>query len=213
VKTPGIDTSFTDLLDLKIRVITLGVKRVVDSTTKILNAALQLFITQGFDGTSTAKIVKEAGVSNGTLFYHFKTKEALISKLYVTLKDDYKKYLLEHMGQCQTIKGKIKQLWYSCVDWYMENRDGVTFFNMFSDSPYIDKLSKEESSRNFVFIFELFQEAIDEEIIINVAPDLIMYYFYSSVRAFTNFSKENPNQFNTYQDIAFNMWWRSVANI
>lgn len=185
----------------------------MDNKEKVLKAALKLFITKGFDGTSTAKIVKEAGVSNGTLFHYFKTKEDLISKLYVTLKDDYKNYLLAHMGQCQTSKSKIKQLWYSCVQWYMENKDGVFFFTMFLNSPYIDNLSKEEVSKNFNFIYELFYEAIEDEIILNVNPDLIMHYFYSSVRAFTNFATDNPDQFEKYQDTAFSMWWRSVANI
>jgi AcrR family transcriptional regulator len=180
---------------------------------KILSAALKLFITQGFDGTSTAKIVAESGVSNGTLFHYFKTKEELISQLYVTLKEDYKNYLLERMGQCKTSKSKIKQLWDSCVQWYMENKDGVFFFTMFLNSPYIDNLSKEEVSRNFNFISELFQEAIDDETIINTDLNLIMHYFYSSVRAFTNFARENPDQFEKYHDTAFQMWWRSIANI
>lgn len=185
----------------------------MDNRTKILNAALKLFITQGFDGTSTGKIAKEAEVSNGTLFYYFKTKEELISKLYVLLKNEYKDYLLTHMGKCESIKSRLKQLWCVCVQWYLGNRDGVTFFNMFSNSPYIDKLSREESSRNFIFIFDLFREAINNEIIMNISPDLHMYNFYSSVRAFTNFASEYPDQSEEYREIAFSMWWRSVANI
>ena len=185
----------------------------MDNKTKILNAALKLFITEGFDGTSTAKIAKEAGVSNGTLFHHFKTKEALIGKLYVAIKADYKNYLAEHMTQSDTIKGRIKQLWYSCVQWYMLNADGIKFFSMFLSSPHIDSLTKEEVSRNFDFISELFQEAIDSEIIIDINPDLIMHYYSSSVRAFANFITENPDQLEAYSDIAFQMWWRSVVNI
>jgi len=185
----------------------------MDNKAKILNAALKLFIKEGFHGTSTAKIAKNAGVSNGTLFYYFRRKEDLISELYMTLKEDYKNYLLKHMGQYKTSKSKIKQLWYSCVQWYLKNQDSIIFFTMFLNSPYIDTLSREEVSRNFKFIFELFQDAIDNEIILNVNLDLIMHYFYSSVRAFTNFVIDDPDRFEEYKDIAFKMWWRSVANI
>lgn len=76
---------------------------------------------------------------------------------------------------------------------------------MFLNSPHIDNLSKEEISRNFNFIFELFQEAVDDGTIVNASLNLIMHYFYSSVRAFTNYATENPDQFDAYVDIAFNM--------
>lgn len=185
----------------------------MDSKDKILNAALKLFIKEGFHGTSTSKIAKEAGVSNGTLFHHFKTKEYLISTLYIKTKEGYRDYLLEHMGPCKTSKNKIKQFWFSCAEWTLENSDSMTFFIMFSNSPYIDNLSKEEASRNFNFIFELIQQAIDEEILININPSLIVNFLLASVQAFANFVKDSPDKLEEYLDVAFRMFWRSVANI
>jgi len=185
----------------------------VDSKEKILNASLKLFIKEGFHGTSTAKIAKEAGVSNGTLFHHFKTKESLISSLYLKTKENYRAYLLEHIKPCKASKIKIRQFWFSCAEWTLENRDSMIFFTMFSNSPYIDNLSKEDASRNFAFIFELFQQAIDEEILINVHTSLIVNYLLASVQAFANFIKDNPDKLEEYRDVAFRMFWRSIANI
>lgn len=185
----------------------------MDTKDKILNSALKLFIKEGFHGTSTSKIANESGVSNGTLFHHFKTKEDLISRLYIKIKEDYRNYLLERMIPCKTIKGNIKQFWFSCVQWSLENNDSMTFFIMFSNSPYIDNLSKEEASRNFNFAFELFQEAIDDEILINVHPSLIMNSFAASVYSFVNFVKDNPDNLEENLEIAFKMWWRSIVNI
>ncbi|QNO15410.1 TetR/AcrR family transcriptional regulator [Alkalicella caledoniensis] len=187
----------------------------MDSKDKILNAALKLFIREGFHGTSTAKIANEAGISNGTLFHHFKTKEDLINRLYISVKENYKNYLLGQMEPCETTKGKIKQLWNTCVRWNLENKDGATFFAMFANSPYIDKLSKEEASRNFTFISELFQESIDAEVLISVNPNLMISSFHGSVKAFVSFIANNPENLDLDEhiDIAFKMWWRSVANI
>jgi len=185
----------------------------MDSKDKILDAALKLFIKEGFHGTSTSKIANEAGISNGGLFHHFKTKEALISRLYIKIKENYRIYLLEHIEPCKTSKSKIKQFWFSCVQWTLENEDSMAFYAMFSNSPYIDRLSKEEASKNFNFVFELIQEAIDDETIINVNPSLINYYMFGSVQAFINFIKDNPDKHEEHIDIAFKMFWRSVANI
>jgi AcrR family transcriptional regulator len=42
----------------------------MDKQQEILSAALQLFVANGFHGTATSKIAKEAGVANGTLFHY-----------------------------------------------------------------------------------------------------------------------------------------------
>ena len=45
---------------------------------KILRAALQLFAQEGFHATSTSKVAKKAGVSEGLIFRHFGNKEGLL---------------------------------------------------------------------------------------------------------------------------------------
>lgn len=45
---------------------------------KILSTALELFATEGYSATSTARIAKVAGVSEGLIFKHFKNKDGLL---------------------------------------------------------------------------------------------------------------------------------------
>ncbi len=47
----------------------------------ILNAALKLFATEGVTSTSTSKIAKSAGVSEGLIFRHFTNKEGLLQAI------------------------------------------------------------------------------------------------------------------------------------
>ena len=51
---------------------------------QILDAALRCFSRDGFHNTTTADIVRESGVSQGTLYLYFKTKDEII----VALADD-----------------------------------------------------------------------------------------------------------------------------
>ncbi len=44
----------------------------------ILTAATELFAKQGFNGTATSEIARKAGVAQGTVFHHFKSKENLL---------------------------------------------------------------------------------------------------------------------------------------
>ena len=48
---------------------------------KILNAALQLFAQEGYHATSTSKVAKHAGVSEGLIFRHFGNKDGLLQAI------------------------------------------------------------------------------------------------------------------------------------
>ena len=52
-----------------------------DSRTKILNASAQLFVKNGYDGTSVRQIAKEAGVNIAMISYYFKSKEGVLVDL------------------------------------------------------------------------------------------------------------------------------------
>ncbi|KRL98811.1 TetR/AcrR family transcriptional regulator [Liquorilactobacillus satsumensis] len=48
---------------------------------EVLKASLVLFSEQGFDRTSTSDIAKKAGVSEGTVYKQFKTKEGILAAI------------------------------------------------------------------------------------------------------------------------------------
>lgn len=48
---------------------------------KILHAALELFARDGFKSTSTSKVAKHAGVSEGLIFRHFGNKDGLLQAI------------------------------------------------------------------------------------------------------------------------------------
>jgi AcrR family transcriptional regulator len=57
----------------------------------IMDAATRLFADEGFHGTSTRKIATAAGVSEGTLFHYYSTKNALL----LAILDDFYEQLTE----------------------------------------------------------------------------------------------------------------------
>ena len=56
-------------------------QRAERSRRAILDAALQLFSTQGFRSTSTRDIADFAGISTGALYHHFSDKEMIFQSL------------------------------------------------------------------------------------------------------------------------------------
>lgn len=56
-------------------------KRSQETRANILNAAQSLFAQNGYDATGVADICQEAGVSKGSFYYHFPSKQALFLEL------------------------------------------------------------------------------------------------------------------------------------
>lgn len=50
---------------------------------RILDVALQAFDSEGFAAVTTAEICRRAGVSNGSLFHHFGSKDGIAAALYL----------------------------------------------------------------------------------------------------------------------------------
>lgn len=54
----------------------------VDARQRVLDAAVDLFARQGYDGTSVAQVIAQAGVAKGGFYHHFASKEALLYEVY-----------------------------------------------------------------------------------------------------------------------------------
>ncbi len=49
-----------------------------DTRSRILKAALSLFATKGYDGTTTKDLARKAKIAEGTLFHYFPNKKAIL---------------------------------------------------------------------------------------------------------------------------------------
>lgn len=71
-------------------------KRLEQREADILQAATGLFAADGFHATSTRKIAAATGVSEGTVFHYFNTKNALL----LAILDGFYEGLIETAGEC-----------------------------------------------------------------------------------------------------------------
>lgn len=53
-----------------------------DVRSRVLQAAVELFAKQGFDGTSVAEVIARANVAKGGFYHHFPSKEDLLYAVY-----------------------------------------------------------------------------------------------------------------------------------
>ena len=60
-------------------------EKLTEKQRKILLAAIESFSEKGFASTSTSEIAKKAGVAEGTIFRHYKTKKDLLMAIVVPI--------------------------------------------------------------------------------------------------------------------------------
>ena len=85
-----------------------------DRQLQIIDAAIPLFLTEGV-GVSTARIAKAAGVSNGTLFNAFATKQDLIDAIYRLTKTEMFGALTLCRGTFD--RAALRQNWDEYLNW------------------------------------------------------------------------------------------------
>jgi AcrR family transcriptional regulator len=96
----------------------------------ILDAALAAFAEMGFEQATTAHIRERAGVSNGALFHHFPSKDAIAEALYLRGIAAYQEGLLQRLEPHRgTLAGRatIRAAVHHHLAWVETNRDLAWF--------------------------------------------------------------------------------------
>ena len=179
---------------------------------KILNSALELFVKEGFHGTSTAEIARTAGVATGTLFHYFKTKEELINRLYLHTKESMFAEIEGQYDDQKSLKDNIKGLWFKFVCFSIKNPYKFQFILTFHTSPYITSLTKEQLETQTEEMLGVYKMGIRKQEIKEISFELAMEYFWGNVVSTVNYfdkypekiDKENLNQ-------AFELFWDGIS--
>src|SRR4030042_7049631 len=85
-------------------------KRKIDSPERLLNAAMKLFVKKGYKGSSVAEITKDAGLTRGALYCHFKTKEHLARELIKLFEEKYLNCMITDVNKVDNPSKKLQKM-------------------------------------------------------------------------------------------------------
>lgn len=101
------------------------IDRSKDNKNRIVDCALKLINEKGYDNVSVSEITKEAGVSKGAFYIHFRSKEDLIEQNIAAFYDEYKLseehsrferlsyFVFESLKRIKEVGLKMCQEWFS----------------------------------------------------------------------------------------------------
>jgi AcrR family transcriptional regulator len=100
----------------------------LDTRRRILDAALTSFVDDGFERTTIARIRERSGASNGALFHHFPSKEAIADALYVEAIASFQTGLWDLVrARPRSLRAAVRGTIAHQLTWVEHNRRLATF--------------------------------------------------------------------------------------
>jgi AcrR family transcriptional regulator len=81
-----------------------------NSKYQISKAALDLFIRKGIKATTTKDIARKAGIAEGTIYRHFKSKNGIASELFLNYMSTFRERLSEAEAKFNEPRESLKQM-------------------------------------------------------------------------------------------------------
>jgi AcrR family transcriptional regulator len=118
-----------------------------DTRSRILDAALASFTESGYEQTTITAIRERSGVSNGALFHHFASKDAIAGALYVDAIASFQEGLWELLRRRpRSLRAAVRGSIAHQLQWIEQHQDSARFLYMRGhldwDSPAGEQLQR-----------------------------------------------------------------------
>lgn len=114
----------------------------------ILQAALACFDDKGYEATTTSAICTASGVSNGSLFHHFGSKEGIASALFLSALVSYHEALLSGLQPDMSAEDGIEYMISSHISWVVEHRVEAQFLFEQARAEWLSSISVAQKQEN-----------------------------------------------------------------
>jgi AcrR family transcriptional regulator len=181
-----------------------------DKRTAILEAATRIIVVQGL-GAPTARIAKEAGVANGSLFTYFETKADLFNHLYLALKTEVASMAMKDLPQGSELRNQFFHIWQNWTAWAVTFPEKRQALARLSVSDEITPETRAAGHKMMAGIAELLEQ-IRANGPMRKAPIAFVGGIMNSVAEATmDFMTQDPGKAKKHCKVGFEALWRVIA--
>ena len=152
----------------------------LDTRSKILQAAIKIFASQGYDGASLRQITNLAGVNHGSVKYHYNSKlelwQAAVTFLYEELEGSIR--LSDGTWNDLSTREKLEHAMRAYIRFIAKTPElpKITMFETMHDSPRLDWLTEKISGPYAKGAIDWVVRGKEEGIFPANIPDMNMFY-------------------------------------
>jgi len=183
---------------------------------KILEAAADLFIKNGFEGVSISQIAKKAEINQSLIYHYFQSKEELWKSVKRSYVDAYVTKEKCNFDLNKGLKHLIKQLVYSRFEFYEQNPDIVRMMSWQRLESEENKLAGDtffspEKWKELFMNFQLKRE-IKKEIDLDMMILFIMSLVAGALKEDYKEILRDPKKKSVYLDLIISSCMRSFSD-
>lgn len=188
-------------------------KNVTDKESALLQATLDLVIENGFHDAPMSKIAKLAGVSVGTIYLYFKSKQDLVNKLYLIVKGNFAEKIFEGFTADGEVETLFKTIWYNIANYKFNNYKEARFLSLCDNTPMIEEHIRQKGLQHLKPLLLLWERGIKEGVVKNISPYLLYAYTVYPINFLIYVNQMGEYNADKKQlDDAFFITWEGIRN-
>lgn len=182
-----------------------------DKRDAILKATLLLVNSNGFHAAPMSKIATEAGVSAGTIYLYFQSKEDLVNTLYRELKAKFASKSFVGFSADAPVKKGFEVIWRNILSYKLTDPDEAAFLEQCDNTPMVTNDSREAGLKSVQPLFDLWERGQQEGIIKPMCRNMLYAFSLFPIIYFAKaYSKSGKELTDEAIQAAFNASWDAI---
>jgi AcrR family transcriptional regulator len=161
---------------------------------------------------STAKIASAAGVSEGTLFTYFPTKDELLNAVYMEIKRDLARAMLDRYPAQASIEERTRHVWDSYIGWGHAHPAKRKAMQQLTVSEKVTAESRSEGMAMFSVINALLMEGLRADPLQDRVSMFNGALFESLAATVLDFIAKDPSAMEAYRQSGFAFFWKGLRS-
>ena len=136
----------------------------------LIAATIDLVNNNGFHAAPMSLIAKRAGVAAGTIYRYFDSKQDLVNRVYLEVKEAFSTSAFRDYSPTASVEADFRTVWYNIAAFKLRERDKAVFLSQCDNTPMIDEASRQEGLRHLRPLLEIWERGQAEGLIRPVSP-------------------------------------------
>jgi AcrR family transcriptional regulator len=148
---------------------------------ELVRAITVLAAREGLQAATTAAIAREAGVAEGTLYRHFRGKEALAIEAFRRVKRGMYEAVTRSYDVSLPLPERFRHLWLAAFRRYREDPEAFRYGKRFMESPYAAVEGGEAHEPMVGLLSRLRRDGVGAGLVKDLPEELLIALFYAPI--------------------------------